>query len=106
MKILVIEDDHRVADLINRGLEDFGFTPTITFDGVTGQSFALKYQYDLIVTDIILPGIDGFTLCKYLKTIQPETPILMLTALGNTDNKVEGFDAGADDYLVKPFAIS
>jgi|SRR5690554_194332 len=105
MNILVIEDDQRVAELIQRGLEENGFNPTLAYDGLSGKKLALNNPFDLIITDIILPKIDGLDLCKQIREIQPGTPIIMLTALGTTDDKVEGFDAGADDYLVKPFEM-
>ena len=105
MKILIIEDDHRVAELIQRGLEEQGFTPTLAYDGLSGKKLALNDNYDLIITDIILPKLDGLDLCKEIRQTKPDTPIIMLTALGTTDDKVEGFDAGADDYLVKPFEM-
>lgn len=105
MNILVVEDDQRVAELIQRGLEEHGFNPTLAYDGLSGKKLALNNTYDLIITDIILPKIDGLDLCKQIREIQPGTPIIMLTALGTTDDKVEGFDAGADDYLVKPFEM-
>lgn len=105
MKILIIEDDVRVAELIKRGLEEQGFATESAFDGFSGKKLALQNDYDLIITDIILPNMDGLELCKTLRPIKPEMPIIMLTALGTTDDKVEGFDAGADDYLVKPFEM-
>lgn len=103
MNILLIEDDLRVADLIKRGLEEQGFTVITAYDGEMGRKLALTNDYDLIITDIILPKINGIDLCKEIRSTKPNTPIIMLTALGTTDDKVEGFDAGADDYLVKPF---
>jgi len=105
MKILIIEDDQRVAELIQRGLMEAGFTTTLAFDGLSGKKLALQHTYDLIITDIILPKMDGLDLCKSIRHINPHLPIIMLTALGTTDDKVEGFDAGADDYLVKPFEM-
>jgi len=105
MNILVIEDDSRVADLIHRGLQEHGFTPTLAYDGLSGKKLALQNDYDLIITDIILPKMDGLDLCKHIRQTKPDLPIIMLTALGTTDDKVEGFDAGADDYLVKPFEM-
>lgn len=105
MKILIIEDDQRVAELILRGLQEQGFIPTLAYDGLSGKKLALSNDYDLIITDIILPKIDGLDLCKEIRHTKPEIPIIMLTALGTTDDKVEGFDAGADDYLVKPFEM-
>lgn len=103
MNILLIEDDLRVADLIKRGLEEQEFSVILAYDGEMGRRLALTNDYDLIITDIILPKINGIDLCKEIRSAKPKTPIIMLTALGTTDDKVEGFDAGADDYLVKPF---
>ncbi|MCS6833797.1 MAG: response regulator transcription factor [Flammeovirgaceae bacterium] len=105
MKILVIEDDTRVAELIQRGLCENGFQPVVAHDGTSGKKLALQEDYDLIITDIILPNINGIEVCKAIRQTKPDLPILMLTALGTTDDKVEGFDAGADDYLVKPFEM-
>jgi DNA-binding response OmpR family regulator len=103
MKILIIEDEERVATLIKKGLEEQGYTVDIAFDGGKGKVMALSKVYDLLITDIILPTVNGIELCKEVRAAQPQLPIIMLTALGTTDDKVEGFDAGADDYLVKPF---
>lgn len=105
MEILIIEDDLRVAELIQRGLEEQGFKTTLAYDGLSGKKLAEQHTYDLVITDIILPKMDGIDLCKEIKQSQPDLPIIMLTALGTTDDKVEGFDAGADDYLVKPFEM-
>jgi len=105
MNILIIEDDQRIAELIQRGLEEQGFATTLAYDGLSGKKLALQNNYDLIITDIILPKIDGLDLCKQIRENRPDTPVIMLTALGTTDDKVEGFDAGADDYLVKPFEM-
>lgn len=105
MTILIIEDDLRVAELLQRGLEEHGFTPTLAYDGISGKKLALQNDYDLIITDIILPKMDGIDLCKLIRQTKPNMPIIMLTALGTTDDKIEGFDAGADDYLVKPFEM-
>src|SRR5690606_30377736 len=105
MNILIIEDDTRIAELIQRGLQEQGFVPTLAYDGLSGKKLALQNDYNLIITDIILPKMDGLDLCKQIRENKPATPIIMLTALGTTDDKVEGFDAGADDYLVKPFEM-
>lgn len=105
MKILIVEDDLRVAELIRRGLEEQGFICTLVYDGISGKKMALQNEFDLMITDIILPKMDGLDLCKVIRENQPNLPIIMLTALGTTDDKVEGFDAGADDYLVKPFEM-
>lgn len=102
-KVLIIEDDSRVSELIKRGLEEEGFEIALAFDGELGKKVALTQELDLIITDIVLPKINGLELCKSIRKSRPEIPIIMLTALGTTDDKVEGFDAGADDYLVKPF---
>ncbi|HWK05520.1 MAG TPA: response regulator transcription factor [Puia sp.] len=103
MKILVIEDEDRVALPIKKGLEELGFSATIASDGLTGKRLALSEPFDLIITDILLPKINGLELCKYIRQELPDIPIIMLTALGTTDDKVEGFDSGANDYMVKPF---
>lgn len=103
MQILVIEDEKRVAELIKRGLEDQDYRVDLAFDGATGKTLALQHDYDLIIMDIILPDNNGIDLCKTVRLEKPDIPIIMLTALGTTDDKVEGLDAGADDYLVKPF---
>ena len=103
MQILVIEDEKRVADLIKRGLEDQDYTVELSYDGTTGKALALQRDYDIIIMDVVLPGINGIDLCKEVRLVKPDIPIIMLTALGTTDDKVEGLDAGADDYLVKPF---
>ncbi|MBB1140208.1 response regulator transcription factor [Myroides sp. WP-1] len=104
-QILVIEDDVRVAELLQRSLQEQNFAVDVVYDGYMGKKLALQKKYQLIITDVILPKINGIDLCKELKIILPNTPIIMLTALGTTDDKVEGFDAGADDYLVKPFEL-
>src|SRR5690554_4557355 len=101
MEILIIEDDSRVAELIQRGLNEQGFVTTLAYDGLSGKKLVDQNEYDLVITDIILPKIDGLDLCKHIRDTQPNMPIIMLTALGTTDDKVVGFDAGADDYLVK-----
>ncbi|NLR57596.1 response regulator transcription factor [Chitinophaga polysaccharea] len=103
MNILVIEDEQRVAEMIKKGLEEQGFRISLAYDGEMGKKLALSNEYDLIIMDIILPGINGLDLCKQIRSVLPDCPIIMLTALGTTDDKVEGFDAGANDYLVKPF---
>ncbi|MBS1598385.1 MAG: response regulator transcription factor [Bacteroidetes bacterium] len=103
--ILLIEDEARIAELIKRGLEEQGFSVTLAFDGLLGKKLATSNHYDIVITDIILPNLNGIDLCKEIRNVKPDIPIIMLTALGTTDDKVEGFDAGADDYLVKPFEL-
>ena len=101
--ILVIEDEQRVAELLQSGLEENGYKVSLAIDGIQGLSLFLKNKFDLVLSDIILPKMGGFELCKEIRKNDTEIPILMLTALGSTDDKLEGFDAGADDYLTKPF---
>lgn len=105
MHILIAEDEVRVADLIKRGLEEYGYAATVAFDGEIAKKLVLNNQYDLIITDVNLPKINGIDLCRQIRSALPAIPIIMLTALGTTDDKVEGFDAGANDYMVKPFDL-
>lgn len=104
-KILVIEDEQRIAELLQKGLEEFGYMVTLAFDGEMGRRLVNSNTYDLIITDVVLPNINGFELCKVIREKDPHIPILMLTALGTTDDKLDGFDAGVDDYMVKPFDL-
>jgi len=102
-KILIIEDEPKVANFIKKGLEEHHFTSDIAFDGLIGKRMALVEKYDLIILDLNLPHINGFELCSIIRNADIRIPILMLTALGSTDDIVSGFEKGADDYLVKPF---
>jgi DNA-binding response OmpR family regulator len=103
MKILIVEDEPKVASFIKKGLEENYYDAEMAYDGLSAEKLAQLYKYDLFILDIIIPGISGLDLCKKLKKLNSNTPVLMLTALGTTDDKIIGFDAGADDYLVKPF---
>lgn len=103
MNILIVEDEPKVASFLRKGLEESNFEAHVSYDGLIAEKLAQQYKYDLFILDIILPGINGIELCKRLKKLFPNVPVLMLTALGTTDDKISGFDAGADDYLVKPF---
>jgi two-component system, OmpR family, copper resistance phosphate regulon response regulator CusR len=103
MKILIVEDEPKVASFIKKGLEENNYEAEIAYDGISGEKLAHLYKYDLYILDIIIPGISGLDLCKKLKKQNPNVPVLMLTALGTTDDKLIGFDAGADDYMIKPF---
>lgn len=103
MNILVVEDEAKVADFLKKGLEENGYTVDLAYDGFIGEKLALRNDYDILILDVILPSINGIDLCKRIRDKKPSVPVLMLTALGTTDDKVAGFDAGADDYLVKPF---
>lgn len=103
MKILVIEDEPQVVDFLRKGLTEKGYEIEIAYDGQTGDRLASKGIYDLIILDVVLPYLNGYELCKRIRDRGLDVPILMLTALSATSDKVSGFDAGADDYLVKPF---
>lgn len=103
MKILIIEDEPKVASFIREGLEELEYQADVTYDGQTAEMLFKQNEYDLVVLDIIIPYVNGLELCKRFKEIKPEVPIIMLTALGTTEDKLSGFESGADDYVVKPF---
>jgi len=103
MNILLIEDEVNVSGFIKKGLEEESFHVDVAFDGYTGKRLALQEVYDIILLDIILPQVNGLEVCRMLREEKIDTPILMLTALGSTDNVVDGLKTGADDYLIKPF---
>lgn len=103
MKILVVEDEPKLAGFIKKGLEEQSWEVEVAFDGRMGRNLALGSNFDIIVMDVNLPGINGFDLAQQLRGEGIAVPILMLTALGTVDDKLQGFDSGADDYLVKPF---
>jgi len=103
MIILLIEDEPKTLQYIKKGLEENGYRIDTAEDGKTGKHLALRNAYDLIITDVILPHLNGRDLCRQLREAGVNTPILMLTALGATDEIVSGLDSGADDYLAKPF---
>jgi two-component system, OmpR family, copper resistance phosphate regulon response regulator CusR len=103
--ILIIEDEPKVADFIKKGLEEQGFDAEIAYDGLIGKSMVLMKSYSLIILDLNLPLLNGFQLCKIIRTNNPQIPILILTALSGIDEKIKGFESGADDYLLKPFEV-
>jgi len=103
VQILLIEDEPKTIQSLKKGLEESNFTVDIAYDGEMGLQLASQNSYQLIVTDLIMPGMNGLELCRQLRKMGNETPILMLTALNSTEDKITGFDAGADDYLSKPF---
>jgi two-component system, OmpR family, copper resistance phosphate regulon response regulator CusR len=105
MNILIVEDEPKVAAFIKNCLEEQQFIADIAYDGLLAERMIQQYDYDLLILDIIIPHINGIDLCKRIKASNPNLPVLMLTALGTTEDKILGFDAGADDYLVKPFEI-
>lgn len=102
-KILIIEDDRRIAQNISRGLQQEGFETDIAYEGYNGRNLALSGEFDLVILDISLPGLNGYEISRNLREQKPYLPIIMLTALGEMEDKVEGFRRGADDYIVKPF---
>ncbi len=103
MRALIIEDETKTLQSLRQGLEEHGWTVNTASDGLIGLRLALQSNYDVIVSDITMPGMSGLELCSKLRNEGIFTPILLLTALSNTDDKVTGLDAGADDYLAKPF---
>ena len=103
MRILIVEDDHSTAALLQTGLQNAGYTAVIATDGQSGLEQARNQTFQLIILDVMLPRIGGIELCRMLRAERITVPILMLTALGTVDDRVRGLDAGADDYLAKPF---
>jgi len=103
IKILIVEDEIKIANSLKQGLEELQYQVDIAYDGLIGQKLFLSNSYDIVLLDINLPGINGLDLCSIIRQYDPKIPVLMLTAFGSTDDKVEGFNTGADDYLVKPF---
>jgi DNA-binding response OmpR family regulator len=105
MHVLLVEDEHKIATYIKRGLEEQGYAVDIAFTGREALDWAEAVPFDLIVLDILLPELDGISVCRTLRKRGLHVPILMLTARDAIDDRVAGLDAGADDYLVKPFAL-
>ncbi len=106
MKILVVEDEHKIARNIKQGLEQEAHIVNLAYDGLEGYDMASEEEYDIIILDLMLPEMDGITVCRKLRQDKNHTPILMLTARDQVEDKVKGLDAGADDYLPKPFTFS
>ena len=105
MRILVVEDEHRIANSIKKGLEQEKYAVDVCYTGTDGFDLASTEEYDLILLDLLLPGMDGVQICTQLRAKQIHTPILMLTAKGQIQDKVGGLDSGADDYMTKPFSF-
>ncbi|MFA6017159.1 MAG: response regulator transcription factor [Patescibacteria group bacterium] len=105
MRILVVEDEHRIANSIKKGLEQERYAVDVTYTGPDGYDLASTEDYDGIILDIMLPEMDGIEICRQLRKNKIHIPILMLTAKGQTEDKVKGLDAGADDYMTKPFSF-
>ena len=105
MKILLVEDEHRIAQSIKKGLEQERMAVDVAYDGIEGYDLAIDEKYDLIILDLMLPGMSGLEICSKLRQNKKQTPILILTARGQIEDKVDGLNKGADDYLTKPFAF-
>jgi len=106
MRVLVVEDERKVADFLKKGLEEEGYAVEVAYDGEEALALAETCSYDIIILDIMLPGRDGLDVLRRLRAKRVSTPILILTARDSVEDKVEGLDSGADDYLTKPFAFA
>ncbi len=105
MHILIVEDERRLANTLRRVLTEERHVVDVSNDGIGGLDLASSDTYDLVILDVMLPGIDGLEVCRQMRTYGVTTPVLMLTARGTTEDRVQGLNTGADDYLVKPFAM-
>jgi len=105
MRIIIVEDDHKIANAIKKGLEQESYAVDVSYDGKDGYGSIATIEYDLIILDRMLPEIDGLEICKLVRAEKNHTPILMLTAKDKISDRVDGLNAGADDYLIKPFAF-
>jgi two-component system, OmpR family, copper resistance phosphate regulon response regulator CusR len=103
LHILLVEDEKKIADILRKGLGEQQFHVDVAYDGLIGKKMFDAHAFDLIILDINLPGMNGYELCRYIRSRNEKIPVIMLTALDSTDDKVQGFDAGADDYIIKPF---
>src|SRR5689334_1588116 len=103
LSILLVEDEKKIADVLKKGLSEQQFHVEVAYDGLIGKKLFEAYPFHLIILDLNLPGLNGYELCKFIRNRNEKIPIIMLTALDTTDDKIEGFEAGADDYIVKPF---
>jgi len=102
-RILLVEDEQKIADALKMGLTENGYNVETAYDGNIGWKLFEQYSFDLIILDINLPGITGYELCKRIRSRNAQVPVIMLTALNSLNDKIEGYDAGADDYIIKPF---
>src|SRR5512133_2789720 len=105
MKVLLVEDDQKISSFVKIGLESNECFVDIAYDSTIGEKLALSRKYDVIVLDVVIPGISGFELCKKIRSNSILTPIIMLTSLDSVEDKLTGFECGADDYLLKPFSF-
>ncbi|MCW0387138.1 heavy metal response regulator transcription factor [Xanthomonas sacchari] len=104
MKVLIVEDERKTADYLQQGLSEQGCSVDVAYDGIDGQHLALHYDFDVIVLDAMLPGLDGFAILRSLRSVK-STPVIMLTARDSVEDRVKGLREGADDYLIKPFSF-
>ncbi len=102
-KILIVEDERKIADTLKFGLDEIGFYVEVAYDGTIGYHLFCAQDFNLVILDINLPGMNGYDLCKAIRSKNQQIPILMLTSMGALKDKIEGYDSGADDYMVKPF---
>jgi two-component system, OmpR family, copper resistance phosphate regulon response regulator CusR len=102
-KLLIVEDEKKIADTLKAGLTEHGYEVEVAYNGDIGWKLFQLHAFDLVVLDINLPGLNGYELCKRMRAANADIPVIMLTALNSLDNKIEGYDAGADDYIIKPF---
>jgi DNA-binding response OmpR family regulator len=105
MRILLVEDDPKISSFVRIGLESSDCTVDSAYDSAIGEKLAVSRKYDVIILDVVIPGISGFELCKKIRNNSIRTPVIMLTSLDSIEDKVTGFDCGADDYLLKPFSF-
>ncbi|MDZ4793931.1 MAG: response regulator transcription factor [Bacteroidota bacterium] len=103
INILIVEDEQKIADSLKQGLTENGFYTQVAYDGTMGLRLFKQGIFGLAILDINLPGINGYELCKAIRQIDPKVPVMILTAMSTVEDKIEGFDAGADDYIIKPF---
>lgn len=101
--ILIVEDEKKIADSLRQGLSENGFETEVAYDGTIGLKMFRSRPFNLVILDINLPGMNGYELCKAIRAVNPSVPVVMLTAMNAVEDKIEGFDAGADDYIIKPF---
>ena len=104
-KLLLVEDEQKIADTLKLGLTENGYQVEVDYDGSIGWRLFQQQPYNLVILDLNLPGMNGYELCKHIRARDTTVPIIMLTALNSLENKIEGYDAGADDYIIKPFAF-
>lgn len=105
MKFLIVEDEKKIADSLKKGLEELGYEVVLGYDGKIGEKLFKQQSFDLVILDINLPGMNGYDLCTSIRQHNKSVPVLMLTTFGSLPDKIEGFNVGADDYMVKPFAF-